>query len=175
MGEGDAWPAVQEQMLAADILVIASPTWTGHTSSGASRVTEQLDPELSETDNEARPETSGKIALVAVVGNEDGGHKITADLFQGLNDVGFTVPTQGVSTGTARPWPPPTSRTSTRPRTPSPPHRTLLLVHVLVSPGQKGRHNVEASYCWQRSAVSFEYGEQGRSGAPGGRGSYPCR
>jgi hypothetical protein len=67
----------------------------GHASSVAQRVLERLDAELSETDDEGRPLTYGKIALTAVVGNEDGGHKITADLFQALNDVGFTVPAQG--------------------------------------------------------------------------------
>lgn len=95
MGSGDAWPAVREQMLAADILVLATPTWMGHMSSVASRVMERLDAELSETDDDGRPLTFGKVALVAVVGNEDGAHKITADLFQGLNDIGFTVPAQG--------------------------------------------------------------------------------
>jgi predicted CoA-binding protein len=30
--------------------------------------------------------------MVAVVGNEDGAHKISADVFQALNDVGFTIP-----------------------------------------------------------------------------------
>lgn len=95
MGEGDAWPAVRAQMLAADILVVATPTWMGHMSSVASRVMERLDAELSETDEQGRVETFGKVALVAVVGNEDGAHKITADLFQALNDVGFTVPAQG--------------------------------------------------------------------------------
>lgn len=95
MGEGDAWPAVRERMLAADVLVVATPTWVGHMSSVASRVMERLDAELSELDDQGRPLTFGKVALVAVVGNEDGAHKITADLFQGLNDVGFTVPAQG--------------------------------------------------------------------------------
>ncbi len=95
MGAGDAWPRVREQLLGADILVLATPTWMGHMSSIASRVMERLDAELSETDEEGRLETFGKVALVAVVGNEDGGHKITADLFQGLNDVGFTIPAQG--------------------------------------------------------------------------------
>ena len=37
----------------------------------------------------------GKVALVAVVGNEDGAHKVIADCFQGLNDIGFTIPAQG--------------------------------------------------------------------------------
>lgn len=95
MGAGDAWPGVREKMLAADILVLATPTWMGHMSSVASRVMERLDAELSELDDQGRPLTFGKVALVVVVGNEDGAHKITADLFQGLNDVGFTIPAQG--------------------------------------------------------------------------------
>ncbi|MET0888102.1 MAG: NAD(P)H-dependent oxidoreductase, partial [Mycetocola sp.] len=50
MGEGDAWPAIREKVLAADILLVSTPTWAGHMSSVASRVVERLDAELSETD-----------------------------------------------------------------------------------------------------------------------------
>lgn len=95
MGEGDAWPAIREKVLAADILVMATPTWMGNMSSVAQRVLERLDAELSETDDAGRPVLFGKVAVTAVVGNEDGAHSITASLFQGLNDVGFTVPAQG--------------------------------------------------------------------------------
>ena len=95
MGDGDAWPAIREQMMAADILIVATPTWVGHMSSVAQRVLERLDGELSETDDSGRPLLAGKVAVTAVVGNEDGAHKITADLFQGLNDIGFTIPSQG--------------------------------------------------------------------------------
>ncbi|WP_433279957.1 flavodoxin family protein [Pseudonocardia xinjiangensis] len=95
MGDGDAWPGIREKLLAADILVLATPTWMGNMSSVAQRVLERLDAELSETDDEGRLETFGKVALAVVVGNEDGGHAITASLFQGLNDVGFTVPANG--------------------------------------------------------------------------------
>ena len=94
MGEGDAWPAIREKLLASDILVMATPTWVGHMSSVAQRVLERLDGELSETDDTGRPVISGKVAVVAVVGNEDGAHKIAADLFQGLDDIGFTIPAQ---------------------------------------------------------------------------------
>jgi len=97
MGEGDQWPALREKVLAADILVLGTPTWMGHHSSVAARVLERLDAELSETDEEGRPILFGKVAVVAVVGNEDGAHKITADLFQALNDVGYTIPAQGVT------------------------------------------------------------------------------
>lgn len=97
MGDGDAWPAIREKILAADILLVSTPTWAGHMSSVASRVVERLDAELSETDAAGRPILYDKVALVAVVGNEDGAHKISADLFQALNDYGYTIPAQGVS------------------------------------------------------------------------------
>jgi len=95
MGDGDAWPGIRERVHAADILVVATPTWMGNMSSVRQRVLERLNAELSETDDEGRPGMFGKLALAAVVGNEDGAHAITASLFQGLNDVGFTVPEQG--------------------------------------------------------------------------------
>jgi multimeric flavodoxin WrbA len=97
MGDGDAWPAIRERLLAADILLVATPTWVGHMSSVAQRVLERLDGELSETDDSGRPLISGKVAAVAVVGNEDGAHKITADLMQALDDIGFTIPAQAAT------------------------------------------------------------------------------
>jgi multimeric flavodoxin WrbA len=94
MGDGDAWPEIRRKIAAADILLISTPTWVGHMSSVAQRVLERLDAELSETDDAGRPAMYGKVAVAAVVGNEDGAHKIIADLFQALNDTGFTVPAQ---------------------------------------------------------------------------------
>jgi multimeric flavodoxin WrbA len=97
MGDGDEWPAIREKLLAADILVFATPTWVGHMTSVAQGVLERLDAELSETDDSGRPVISGKVAVVAVVGNEDGAHAISAAAFQALADVGFTIPAQGVT------------------------------------------------------------------------------
>jgi len=95
MGDGDEWPALREQILAADILVFVTPTWMGHASSVAHRVLERLDAELSEMDEAGRPDLFDKVAVVGVVGNEDGAHHITAEVFQALNDVGFSIPAQG--------------------------------------------------------------------------------
>jgi multimeric flavodoxin WrbA len=97
MGAGDAWPTLRNQVLAADILIMATPTWMGHPSSIAHRVLERLDAELSQTDSEGRPTLYGKVAVAAVVGNEDGAHLVSAELFQALNDVGYTIPAQGVT------------------------------------------------------------------------------
>ncbi len=71
------------------------PTWEGHTSSAAQRVLERLDGELSETDGSGPPLVTGKIAMVCVVDNEGGAHEIAADLFQALDDIGFTISARG--------------------------------------------------------------------------------
>jgi multimeric flavodoxin WrbA len=97
MGNGDAWPGIRQQIMTADVLVLATPTWMGQPSSVAQRVLERLDAELSEKDDEGRLNTFGKVAVVAVVGNEDGAHHISAILFQCLNDVGFSLPAQAVT------------------------------------------------------------------------------
>lgn len=95
MGQGDAWPGIRERVLAADVLVLATPIWLGHPSSVAQRVLERLDAEISETDDQGRMLTYGRVAVVAVVGNEDGAHHVFAELAQGLSDVGFTIPATG--------------------------------------------------------------------------------
>lgn len=94
-GDGDMWPALRQRMLDADILVLATPIWLGQPSSVCKMVLERLDAELSETDDEGRMLTYGKVATVAVVGNEDGAHHTAAQCFGALNDVGFTIPASG--------------------------------------------------------------------------------
>jgi multimeric flavodoxin WrbA len=95
MGDRDEWPHIRARILAADILVVVSPTWMGQLTSVGQRVLERLDAELSETKPDGRPSLYDKIAVVGVVGNEDGAHHITSQLLQALNDVGFTIPAQG--------------------------------------------------------------------------------
>jgi len=97
MGPGDAWPQIRAQIMAADILVLATPTWMGQQSSIAQRVLERLDAELSQKDEQGRMLTLGKVAVAVVVGNEDGAHHISGVLFQTLNDVGFTLAGQAVT------------------------------------------------------------------------------
>ena len=91
-GDGDDWPALRERIMGADILVFGTPIWLGQPSSVAKRVTERMDAFLSETDDGGRMPSFGKVAVVAVVGNEDGAHHVSAELYQALGDVGFTIP-----------------------------------------------------------------------------------
>ncbi|MBO0981309.1 flavodoxin family protein [Microbacterium sp. SD291] len=95
MGGPDEWPAMRQRVLDADILLLVTPTWLGQHSSVAQSVLERLDAELAETDAQGRPILFDRVAIVGIVGNEDGAHHIAAVLFQALDDVGFTVPAQG--------------------------------------------------------------------------------
>ncbi|WP_312596617.1 flavodoxin family protein [Stutzerimonas nitrititolerans] len=94
-GPGDDWPMIRQKVLAADILLLGTPIWLGHPSSVCQRVLERLDAFLGETDDQQRMVSYGRVACVAVVGNEDGAHHVVAELYQGLNDVGFTIPANG--------------------------------------------------------------------------------
>ncbi|CAL9346706.1 MULTISPECIES: flavodoxin family protein [unclassified Streptomyces] len=94
MGDGDDWPAVHDKLLAAQILIIASPTWLGRPSSVAQRVLERMDAMLSETDDEDRPVAYNRVAGVLVTGNEDGAHHVISEISGGLADIGYTIPGQ---------------------------------------------------------------------------------
>ncbi len=95
MGAGDAWPALRQKVVDADIFILALPIWMGQPSSVAKRVMERMDAFLSQTDEKGRMPAAGKVAVIAVVGNEDGAHNVHAQCFQALNDVGFTIPANG--------------------------------------------------------------------------------
>ena len=96
-GEGDEWPDIRRRILAADILIFGTPIWLGQASSIAQRVVERMDAFLSETDDAGRMPSYGKVAVLAVVGNEDGAHHVCAQLYQELNDTGWTIPAAAVS------------------------------------------------------------------------------
>ena len=91
-GEGDDWPKLREKILSHDILIFGGPIWMGQIGSIAKRVLERMDAFLSETDDEGRMPSFSKVAVAAIVGNEDGAHWSTSQLFQTLNDVGWTIP-----------------------------------------------------------------------------------
>ena len=93
-GDGDAWPDIRGRILDADILIFGTPIWVGQPSSLAKRVIERMDAFFGETDDRGRMPTFGKVAVVGIVGNEDGAHHVTAELLQALNDTGWTIPAQ---------------------------------------------------------------------------------
>jgi multimeric flavodoxin WrbA len=90
-GNGDAWPAIRTKLLGADVIVIATPIWLGQPSSVAKRVLERIDAFIEELDEKNRMPTFGKVGLVAVVGNEDGAHHVAGEIYQAMNDLGFSL------------------------------------------------------------------------------------
>jgi multimeric flavodoxin WrbA len=96
-GEADAWPGLLKRVLAADIFVLATPVWLGQPSSVCKRVLERLDAMIHDMDDRKRMKTYNRVALVAVVGNEDGAHHVSAELYQALSDCGFTIPANGMT------------------------------------------------------------------------------
>ncbi|WP_330280958.1 flavodoxin family protein [Streptomyces sp. NBC_00588] len=93
-GGGDEWPGVHEQLLEAEILIVASPTWLGRPSSVAQRVLERMDAMMSETDDQERPVAYNRVAGVVVTGNEDGAHHVISEISGALADIGYTIPGQ---------------------------------------------------------------------------------
>ena len=91
-GPGDAWPEIRSKILAADILIFGTPIWMGQPCSVAKRVLERMDAFLGETDDAGRMPSYSKVAVAAIVGNEDGAHCVSSQLFQSLNDTGWTIP-----------------------------------------------------------------------------------
>jgi multimeric flavodoxin WrbA len=91
-GDGDEWPALRRKILDHDILIFGGPIWMGQVGSVAKRVMERMDAFLDETDDQGRMPSYGKVAVAAIVGNEDGAHGSSAQIFQALNDVGWTIP-----------------------------------------------------------------------------------
>ncbi|MGQ2932630.1 flavodoxin family protein [Sphingopyxis sp.] len=91
-GAGDEWPKIREAILGSDILIFGTPIWMGQASSVAKLVMERMDAFLSETDDKGRMPSFSKVAVAAIVGNEDGAHNASSQIFQALNDVGWTIP-----------------------------------------------------------------------------------
>jgi multimeric flavodoxin WrbA len=93
--DGDEWPALRERILAAEVLIIATPTWLGQPSSVAKRVLERMDAMLSETGPDGKtPVAYNRVAGVVVTGNEDGAHHVIAETIGPLVDIGYTIPAQ---------------------------------------------------------------------------------
>jgi multimeric flavodoxin WrbA len=94
LGDGDEWPSIHAKLTAAEILIVATPTWLGQPSSISKLVLERMDAMISETDDEGRPIAYNRVAGVAVSGNEDGAHHVIAEINGALNDIGYTTPGQ---------------------------------------------------------------------------------
>ena len=90
----DAWPGIYQQVLGADILVLAGPIWLGDNSSVMKRVIERLY-SCSHLLNEAGQYVYyGRVAGCLITGNEDGIKHCAMNVLYSLQHLGYTIPPQ---------------------------------------------------------------------------------
>jgi multimeric flavodoxin WrbA len=90
----DEWPAIYERVLAADILVIASPIWLGEKSSVCTRVIERLYGNSSLLNERGQYAYYGRVAGCLITGNEDGIKHCSMSILYALQHLGYTIPPQ---------------------------------------------------------------------------------
>jgi multimeric flavodoxin WrbA len=90
----DDWPAIQEQVMAADILVIAGPIWLGDNSSVTKQVIERLYGNSSILNQHGQYAYYGRVGGCLITGNEDGVKHCAMNILYSLQHLGYTVPPQ---------------------------------------------------------------------------------
>jgi multimeric flavodoxin WrbA len=92
MGKGDEWPGILKKVLAADIIVFATPVWWGIQSSLLQRVIERLDELHEELRETGKSRLINKVGGIVVTGEEDGEQHITGNIANFLLSMGVTLP-----------------------------------------------------------------------------------
>ncbi len=90
----DGWPAVQTQVMDADILVIGTPIWLGDKSSVCTRVIERLYGYSGKLNDRGQSAYYGRAGGCIVTGNEDGIKHCSMNILYSLQHLGYTVPPQ---------------------------------------------------------------------------------
>ena len=94
MGKGDEWPGILKKVLAANILVFATPVWWGVQSSLMQRAIERLDELHDELLETGESRLHNKVGGIVITGAEDGEQHITGNLANFMLAVGITLPPQ---------------------------------------------------------------------------------
>jgi multimeric flavodoxin WrbA len=92
--ETDAWPAIHERVMAADILVIAGPIWLGDNSSITKQVIERLYATSGDTNDKGQWDYYGRVGGALITGNEDGIKHCASNVLYSLQHIGYTIPPQ---------------------------------------------------------------------------------
>ena len=90
----DAWPALFEKVLAADIVIIGTPIWLGEKSSVCNRLIERLYGSSALLNDAGQYAYYGRVGGCLVTGNEDGAKHCAMNILYSLQHLGFTIPPQ---------------------------------------------------------------------------------
>ena len=92
--DSDGWPAIQKQVMAADILVIGTPIWLGDKSSICTRVIERLYGWSGKLNEKGQYAYYGRVGGCIVTGNEDGIKHCAMNILYSLQHLGYVIPPQ---------------------------------------------------------------------------------
>jgi multimeric flavodoxin WrbA len=93
--EDDEWPGIVQKIIAADIVIFATPIWWGGRSSLMQRVIERMDAFDEEAHVEGgRSVLLNKVAGIVITGSEDGAQAVMAGIMEVLSFLNFTLPPQ---------------------------------------------------------------------------------
>ena len=90
----DEWPELYERVLAADILVIATPIWLGEKSSVCTHMIERLYGNSALHNEKGQYAYYGRTGGCLVTGNEDGIKHCSSSILYGLQHLGYVIPPQ---------------------------------------------------------------------------------
>ena len=92
MGGGDEWPAILRKILAAKIIIFATPIWWGSHSSEMQKVIERLDNLHDEIVAGKKSKLDGKIGGIVITGDSDGGEQLIGIISNFFNGIGILLP-----------------------------------------------------------------------------------
>ena len=92
--DADDWPGIYQQVLAADILVLAGPIWLGDNSSVTKQVIERLYACSHLLNQAGQYAYYGRVAGCLITGNEDGVKHCAMNVLYSLQHLGYTIPPQ---------------------------------------------------------------------------------
>ncbi|MFH5833286.1 flavodoxin family protein [Halalkalibaculum sp. DA3122] len=92
--ETDDWPAIQQKVMDANILVIGSPIWLGEKSSVAAKVIERLYGYSGNLNDKGQYAYYGRVGGCLITGNEDGIKHCSMSILYGLQHLGYVIPPQ---------------------------------------------------------------------------------
>ena len=90
----DGWPALYEEVQAADILVLATPIWLGEKSSVCTAFIERLYGSSALLNDAGQYAYYGRVGGCLITGNEDGIKHCAMNVLYSLQHLGYTIPPQ---------------------------------------------------------------------------------
>lgn len=90
--DDDDWPGILDRVLAADIIIFATPVWWGIQSSLIQRAIERMDELNDELLATGKSRFQNRTGGIVITGGEDGAEHIIGNILNFMSWNGFTIP-----------------------------------------------------------------------------------